>query len=277
MVHHVCWRLLLTIAVRPSSAEVSGPADFGKTADGTAVDIYTLKNTKGMSAKIMTYGATLVSLEVPDKNGKTADVVLGFDNVAGYQSPANQHFGATTGRVANRIAKGKFTLDGKEYQLAINNGPNHLHGGVKKNLDKVIWKAEKMKSDKGSAVRFTYTSPDGEEGYPGKLDVAVTYTLTDKNELCLDYTATTDKATPVNLTNHSYFNLAGAGADTVLDHVLMIAADKYTPADNTMIPTGKIEPVKGTPLDFTKPTKVGADRQVARYALHGLRSQLRAP
>ena len=249
--------LLMTITTSRGLAEVTGPADFGKTADGTPVEVYTLKNSKGMSAKIITYGATLVELHVPDKNGKTADVVLGFDDMAGYQSEANHHFGATTGRVANRIAKGKFTLDGKEYQLAINNGPNHLHGGTKRSINKVMWKAEKMTTVMWDAVRFTYTSPDGEEGYPGKLDIAVTYTLTDKNELRMDFTATTDKATPVNLTNHSYFNLSGAGTDSVLDHELMIAADQYTPADETLIPTGKFASVAGTPLDFTKPTKVG--------------------
>jgi aldose 1-epimerase len=240
-----------------ADAEVTGPASFGKTRDGAPVEAYTLKNSHGMVAKVSTLGATLTELHVPDKNGKLADVVLGFDDAAGYQSDANQFFGCTTGRVANRIAKGKFTLDGKEYTLAVNNGPNHLHGGTKRSLDKVVWKAEKVKTADGSAVRFTYTSPDGEEGYPGKLEVAVTYTLTDKNELRIDYSATTDKATPVNLTNHTYFNLVGAGADTVLDHELMIAADHYTPADDTLIPTGKLAPVAGTPLDFTKPTRIG--------------------
>jgi aldose 1-epimerase len=239
-----------------AAAEVTGPAPFGKTADGTPVEVYTLKNKNGMIAKVMTLGATLTELHVPDKAGKTADVVFGFDNVAGYESGDNQHFGCTTGRVCNRIAKARFTLDGKEYQLAANNGPNHLHGGTKRNLGKVVWKAEKVKGSV-PAVRFTYTSPDGEEGYPGKLDVSVTYTLTDQNELRIDYTATTDKATPVNLTNHSYLNLSGHGADTVLDHELMVAADSYTPTDDTLIPTGKIAPVAGTPLDFTKAKRVG--------------------
>jgi aldose 1-epimerase len=239
------------------SADVTGPAPFGKTADGRPVAVFTLTNKNGLVAKVITLGATLTELHVPDKAGKTADVVLGFDSAAGYESDQNQHFGCTTGRVANRIAKGKFTLDGKEYQLAVNNGPNHLHGGTKRNLGRVVWKAEPVKSEQGSAVRFRYVSPDGEEGYPGKLDVSVTYTLTDKNELRIDYSATTDKATPVNLTNHSYFNLAGAGADTVLDHELMLAAERYTPADDTLIPTGKIEAVAGTPLDFTKPRRIG--------------------
>jgi aldose 1-epimerase len=249
----------LMVMVTPSSAaEVTGPTPFGKTADGTPVELYTLKNANGMTAKIITYGATLTELHVPDKKGQTADVVLGLDDMAGYQSDANQFFGATTGRVCNRIAKGKFTLDGKEYTLAVNNGKNHLHGGVKRSLDKVVWKATEVKQAGGSAgVRFSYSSPDGEEGYPGKLDVTVTYWLTNNNELRTEYTATTDKPTPVNLTNHSYFNLAGAGAASVLDHELTIAADKHTPADDTLIPTGKIEPVAGTPLDFRKATKIG--------------------
>jgi aldose 1-epimerase len=248
--------LMVTIATS-QAAEVTGPTPFGKTADGTPVELYTLKNDKGMSAKVITYGATLTELHVPDKKGQTADVVLGCDDMAGYQSDANQFFGATTGRVCNRIAKGKFTLDGKEYTLAVNNGKNHLHGGVKRSLDKVVWKAKPLKGDMEAGVEFTYSSPDGEEGYPGKLDITVTYQLNERNMLRIDYTATTDKSTPVNLTNHSYFNLAGAGAASVLDHELTIAADKYTPADDTLIPTGKIEPVAGTPLDFTKPTKIG--------------------
>ncbi len=162
------------------------------------------------------------------------------------------------GRYANRIANGKFTLEGKDYVLAKNNGPNHLHGGVKRSLDKVVWKAEVVQTKTGPAVRFQHTSPDGEEGYPGKLDVTVTYQLSDKNELSIDYEAVTDKATPVNLTNHSYFNLAGAGADTVLNHELTVAADAYTPVDDTLIPTGKIAPVVGTSFDFTQPHKIGA-------------------
>jgi aldose 1-epimerase len=247
----------VTVMLVSQGSAADNPAPFGKTADGTPVEVFTLKNANGMVAKIMTLGATLIELEVPDKKGKLADVVLGFDNVAGYQSDDNQYFGCTTGRVANRIAKGKFTLDGKDYTLAVNNGPNHLHGGTKKSLDKVVWKGEFAKSMIGSAVRFTYTSPDGEESYPGKLDISVIYALTDKNELRIEYSATTDKATPVNLTNHSYFNLAGAGADTILDHELTVNADRYTPTDENLIPTGKIAPVKGTPLDFTKPAKIG--------------------
>ncbi|MCI0683980.1 MAG: galactose mutarotase [Gemmataceae bacterium] len=240
----------------PLRAEVNGPKIFGKTAGGDMIEEYTLTNANGVKLKLITLGAAIAELHVPDKAGKIADVVLGFDDVAGYESDQNQYFGCTTGRYANRIAKGKFTIDGKEYQLAVNNGPNHLHGGVKRSLDKVVWKAEVLKPE--NVVRFTYESPDGEEGYPGKLDLAVTYTLTDRNEVRIDYKAMTDKATPINLTNHSYFNLSGAGAPSVLDHELTLAAEQYTPADADLIPTGKIEPVTGTPLDFMKPTKLGA-------------------
>ncbi len=246
---------LWTMTAPPVQAggKFEGPTEFGKTSDGKRVDMYTLTNKHGMVAKFITRGATLVELHVPDKDGKLANVVLGFDDVAGYESDDNQYFGCVVGRVANRIAKGRFTLDGKEYKLAVNNGPNHLHGGVKRSLDKVLWQAEKEPTFADTAIRFDYTSPDGEEGYPGTLKISVVYTLTDKNELRIDYTATTDKPTPVNLTNHSYFNLAGAGSETVLDHKLYINAEKYTPVDDTLIPTGKIADVKGTPFDFTKP------------------------
>jgi aldose 1-epimerase len=231
---------------------------FGKTADGAEVFLFTLANAHGVKAKLINYGAILTELHVPDKKGKTADVVLGFDDLKGYLA-GHPYFGATVGRVANRIAKGKFTLDGKEYKLATNNGPNALHGG-KKGFDKVVWAAEvgagSEKKPNGH-VRFTYKSPDGEEGYPGNLEVAVTYTLTEDDELRIDYEAKTDKATPVNLSNHSYFNLAGADSGDILGHEMMIAADKYTPVDSTLIPTGKIEPVKGTPLDFTTSTAIG--------------------
>ncbi len=179
----------------------------------------------------------------------------GFDDVSGYEGEDNQYFGCTTGRVCNRIAKGKFTLDGKEYTLAANNDPNHLHGGEDKALSKQVWKAESVTDTQ--AVTFSLTSPDGEEGYPGNLSMKVTYTLTDENELRIDYEATTDKATPVNLTNHAYFNLAGSGSGTVLDHELTLNADKYTPTDDTLIPTGKIESVEGTPLDFRKTHTIG--------------------
>jgi aldose 1-epimerase len=229
---------------------------FGQTADGTSVDQYVLTNASGMKAKVITYGAIITELHVPDRDGKLGDVVLGFDDLKGYLE-GHPYFGAVVGRVANRIAKGKFTLDDKEYTLAVNNGPNALHGG-KKGFDKVVWRCESFFGDPGVGLRFTYVSRDGEEGYPGDLSTTMTYTLTDKNELKIDYESTTDKATPVNLSNHSYFNLAGPAAGTILDHEMMLAADQYTPVDDTLIPTGEIKPVKGTPLDFTKPTPIGA-------------------
>ncbi len=225
-------------------------SEFGKTADGTRVEEFTLTNSSGAIVKLISRGATLKEWRVPDKNGEAADVVFGFDDVAGYESPANGYFGCTAGRVANRIAAGKFSVDGKSYTLATNDGPNALHGGLKRSLDKVVWKGEPFESDAGEGVAFTYTSPDGEEGYPGSLAIKVTYTLTDKNELRIDYEATTDQPTPVNLTNHAYFNLAGAGSPTINDHDLKLAADHYTPVDSTLIPTGEITPVAGTPFDF---------------------------
>jgi aldose 1-epimerase len=231
-------------------------ASFGTTKAGEAVEIYTLQNKNGLIAKVTTYGATLVEMHVPDKNGQLADVVNGFDDVSGYEGEGNQYFGCTTGRVCNRIAKGKFTVDGTEYTLALNNDPNHLHGGGDKAVSRRVWNASK--SCCGQSVTFTLTSPDGEEGYPGNLKMKVTYTLTDANELRIDYKATTDKATPVNLTNHAYFNLGGAGSGTVLDHLLTLNADKYTPTDDTLIPTGKIEAIAGTALDFRQPHKIGA-------------------
>jgi aldose 1-epimerase len=227
---------------------------FGKTADGTEVDLYTLTNTAGTTARIMTYGAILTELTAPDRDGKMTDVVLGFDNLKDYLA-GHPYFGATVGRVANRIAKGKFTLDDKEYKLATNNGPNALHGGLK-GFDKVVWKAEPVTAD-GAAVKFTYVSKDGEEGYPGNLTATVTYTLTNDNALRIDYRATTDKATPVNLTNHSYFNLAGPKSGDILGHELTLKADKYTPVDKTLIPTGEIKPVQDTPLDFRTPHRIG--------------------
>jgi aldose 1-epimerase len=245
------------------AAEGSGPGkagvqktEFGKTGDGTPVELYVLTSPKGVTAKVMTYGAILTELHVPDRDGKFGDIVLGFDDLGGYLA-GHPYFGATVGRVANRIARGRFTLDGKEYRLATNNGPNSLHGGLK-GFDKKVWKAEPVETEDGVAVRFRYRSLDGEEGYPGNLDTAVTYTLTDDGALRLDYTATTDKPTPVNLTNHSYFNLAGPAAGDVLGHEVMLAADKYTPADDTFIPTGAVAPVRGTPLDFTTPATIGS-------------------
>jgi aldose 1-epimerase len=233
------------------------PEPFGETKDGTPVEIYTLENGNGMAARVMTRGATLVQLHVPDRDGKIADVVLGFDNVAGYESDANQYFGCTTGRVCNRIAGGQFTLGDKTYELKKNDGPNTLHGGGERSLDKVVWKAQPFENQRGQGVRFRYTSPDGEEGFPGKLQMVVTYLLNDRNELRITYRATTDHTTPVNLTNHAYFNLSGHGSPTVLDHTLTLQADKYTPTDDTLIPTGKIASVEGTPLDFREPHVIG--------------------
>jgi aldose 1-epimerase len=229
---------------------------FGRTGEGAAVDLYTLENRKGMLVRIMTYGATVTEIRVPDRDGRAGNVVLGFDNLAQYLAGC-PYFGATVGRVANRIARGTFTLDGIEYRLAINNGPNHLHGGLK-GFDKVLWSATPLAGAPEPSVRFTYYSRDGEENYPGSLTCAVTFTLTDNNGLKIEYIASTDKATPVNLTNHSYFNLAGPGTGTILDHVLMIAADRYTPVDDTLIPTGELAPVKGTPMDFTQPAAIGS-------------------
>lgn len=253
--------ILLTLGARSQAPrEKTGEAtveksNFGTLEDGTVIEAFTLRNARGAMAKVITYGATLTELWVPDKNGKLGDVVLGFDSLKGYLG-SHPYFGSTVGRYANRIAKGKFTLDGQEYTLAINNGPNSLHGG-KIGFDRRVWKAEPLREPSAAAVRFTYLSPDGEENYPGNLSVSVTYTLTDENALKLDYSAKTGKATPVNLTNHSYFNLAGSGGD-ILGNVLYLNADRFTPVDSTLIPTGEIRPVKGTPLDFTKPTPIGA-------------------
>ena len=228
---------------------------FGKTPDGTEVELYTLTNANGIKAKIMTYGAIVVSLEVPDRNGRVADITLGYDTLDGYVKN-NPYFGAIVGRYGNRIGKGRFTLEGVEYKLATNNDENHLHGGIK-GFDKVVWDAEPV-TQKGSAgVKLSYLSKDGEEGYPGNLHCTVTYMLTDKDELKVSYHAHTDKATPVNLTHHSYFNLAGQGSRDILDHILMLNADKFTPTDKGLIPTGELRPVKGTPMDFTTPTKIG--------------------
>ena len=229
--------------------------EFGKTTEGADVKLFTLRNAKGMSVKVMTYGAIITEIKVPDRNGAMTNVLLGASDFEQYRKgfPASA---AVIGRFANRIAKARFALDGVEYRLAANNGQNHLHGG-RKGFAQVVWQSKALPAGPHeAAVQFTYLSKDGEEGYPGNLTVRVTYTLTDDNELRLDYEATTDKATPVNLTNHAYFNLAGAG--DVLDHELWLAADRYTPADDELIPTGDIAGVKGTPLDFTAPTRIGA-------------------
>jgi aldose 1-epimerase len=229
---------------------------FGKLADGRQAELYVLTNKNGVEATITNFGAALVSMKVPDREGKLADVVLGYDTLEGYVND-EPYFGATIGRYGNRIAKGKFTLDGKTYTLATNNGENHLHGGIK-GFNKVLWEAKEVAGKDGQAVQFAYLSKDGEEGYPGNLNVQVVYTLTDANELRIDYTAMTDKDTVVNLTNHSYFNLAGQGMGDILGHELMIDADRFTPVDAGLIPTGELRPVQGTPFDFRKPTAIGA-------------------
>jgi aldose 1-epimerase len=229
--------------------------NFGKTRDGMPVDLYLLSSGR-LTVKVMTYGGIITEILAPDRNGAVANVVLGFDNLEWYLA-GHPHFGAITGRVANRIARGRFTLDGREYTLAVNDGPNSLHGGLK-GFDKVVWKAQDASGPAGAAVKLTYVSADGEEGYPGRLSVAVTYTVTADDELRIEYAATTDKPTLVNLTNHTYFNLGGAAAGSILGHELMLAADLYTPADDTLIPTGEFKPVARTPLDFTSPTAIGA-------------------
>ena len=228
---------------------------FGKTFDGADVKLYTLSNKHGLLAAITNYGATLVSLKTPDRHGKFADIVLGYDDVSAYES-GKAYFGGTIGRYGNRIARGTFTLDGVTYHLATNNGVNHLHGGIR-GFNKVIWQAKLLS---GQSLELNYTSKDGEEGYPGTLDVKVTYTLTDSNELRIDYLASEEpgKDTVVNLTNHSYFNLTGNPGHFILDHVLTLDASRFTPVDSGLIPTGELRAVKGTPFDFTTATAIGA-------------------
>ena len=230
---------------------------FGKTTDGQSVDIYTLRNTHGMEARITNYGGIVVSLTAPDRHGNFADVVLGYKDLDTYMRPPFPYFGAIVGRYGNRIAKGRFTLDGVEYKLAINNGENSLHGGLK-GFDKVVWTAHERKTAAGPALVLTYLSKDGEEGYPGNLRTTVTYTLTNKNELRIDYTATTDKDTVTNLTHHSYFNLKGEGNGDILDHRVMLNADRFVPTDAASIPTGQLKNVAGTPFDFRKANTIGA-------------------
>lgn len=230
------------------------PEPFGTLPTGEAVERYTLRNRNGIEVRVMTYGGIITSLKTPDRNGTPGDIVLGYDSLAGYLR-SSPYFGAIVGRYGNRIAKGRFTLDGTEYRLAVNNGPNHLHGGIR-GFDKVVWAAESFRNDSASGVILRHTSPDGDEGYPGTLKAAVTYTLTDRNELAIDYEATTDKPTQVNLTQHSYFNLAGRG--DILGHQLTLPADRYVPVDPTLIPTGVLAPVQGTAFDFRTPHAVGA-------------------
>lgn len=249
--------LLAAIMVSTSSAEVD-TRPFGKTDSGEPVTLYTVSNDAGVKLALIDYGATIQSIVVPDRDGDLTDVAFGFDDVAGYQSDANGYFGCTVGRYANRIAEGRFELNGEAYQLATNDGPNHLHGGAERSLDKVMWDASPFSSSEGEGVVFNYVSPAGEEGYPGKLSIEVRFTLTRDNRIVIGYEATTDAPTIVNLTNHAYFNLAGAGAPTINDHTLVIDADSYTPVNDTLIPTGQITAVEGTPFDFREPKLIGA-------------------
>ena len=242
----------------PGTAPAEGPMPqpFGKTTDGRPIDRYTLRNANGLEADVITWGAIVTRLLVPDQTGKPGDVVLGFDTLDGYLKQ-HPYFGAIVGRYGNRIAKGRFTLNGKTYTLATNNGPNSLHGGLK-GFDKQVWTARPVSSPDGDAVELTYISKDGEEGYPGTLTAKVTYTLTRENGLRIDYDLTTDQDTVANVTNHSYFNLAGQGNGDILSHEIMIDADRFTPVDDTLIPTGELRPAAGTPFDFRTPTAIGA-------------------
>jgi aldose 1-epimerase len=261
------WKLigiLLVVAVAAAEGEAKVSKDvFGTTAGGEQVDRYTLENGNGLIARVITYGGIITELLVPDRDGKLGDVVLGFDNLEQYEKE-NPYFGCITGRVANRIAGGKFVVDGEEYAVAVNNGPNHLHGGIV-GFDKVVWDAKEKATDLGPMVVLSYLSKDGEEGYPGNLQLKVAYVLTNNDELLIEYTATTDKATPINLTNHSYFNLAGSG--DMLGHIMTLHARYYTEPDETLIPTGRVLPVAGTPLDFTKPASIGG--RIGRIEIGG--------
>lgn len=256
-------RLLLVTLLLVSSALVAlGQAtvtkqSFGKTAAGEQVDLYTLKNVHGMEAKITNYGGIVVSLTAQDRNGAFADVVLGFNDLESYLTKNDPYLGAIIGRYGNRIAKGRFKLNGVEYKLAVNNGENHLHGGIK-GFDKVVWTGREMRTPNGPAVVLTYLSKDGEEGYPGNLRARVTYTLTNNNELRIDYSATSDKATVINLTHHSYFNFHGEGTGDILDHRVTINANRFVPTDAGSIPTGELSRVTGTPFDFLKAEAIGA-------------------
>jgi aldose 1-epimerase len=258
-----------TLAAFIVSAALSHPAasafaaeaqagDFGALADGTRIEAVELTNRHGVSARIMTLGATLQALSVPDANGASADVVLGYDEPQQYLDQP-QYFGASVGRYANRIAHGRFTLDGKDFELPVNDGPNHLHGGPR-GFDKVVWTLGKAESGSPARAVFTYVSPDGEQGYPGRLEVTAIYSLSDDNELAIEYRAVTDAPTIVNVTNHSYFNLAGAtGDESILDHLLTLFADRFTPVDATLIPTGERRAVAGTPFDFREAKRIGSD------------------
>jgi aldose 1-epimerase len=248
--------LLLLVSAAIATAQTITREPFGKTADGESVDLYTMTNSHGMQAKITNYGGIVVSLTAPDRDHKFADVALGYNNLDSYLKPPFPYFGAIIGRYGNRIAKGRFTLNGVEYKLAVNNGENHLHGGLK-GFDKVVWTAREVKSAAGPALSLTYVSKAGEEGYPGNLRVRVVYTLTNKNELKIDYTASTDKDTVTNLTHHSYFNLAGEGNGDILDHRLVLKANRFVPTDAGAIPTGELRNVAGTTFDFRTAHAIG--------------------
>jgi len=259
MLPSLAFSLVLSASVALAAESPIAVQPFGQTHDGTKVSMYTLKNSSGMSVQITNYGATILRILAPDRSGRTADVVLGFNTLAEYEKDS-PYFGATVGRFANRIANGQFTLDGRTYNLAKNNSPGgipcSLHGG-KRGFDKVVWDAERTTVDGVPALVLNYVSKDGEEGYPGSLKVTVTYSVTDDNALRIDYAATTDKATPLNLTNHTYFNLLGEGNGDVLGHRVMINADYYTPTNKGLIPTGEVAAVKGTPFDFTEAHVIG--------------------
>lgn len=256
--------------VLPPAAAGAGAAEmpvsieacvWGRTPDGRTVHLYTLKNGRGMTMRVTDFGCIIVALTAPDREGTYADVVLGYDRLEDYIAD-RRHFGAVVGRYGNRIAGGKFTLDGQEYALSVNRPPNHLHGGVR-GFEKVVWESEAVIRKGAAGVKLRYLSRDGEEGYPGNLDATVCYWLTESDELRIEYTATTDRPTPVNLTNHSYFNLAGAGRGDILGHELMLAAGHFTPVDEGLIPTGELRPVAGTPFDFTAATAIGARIEAA--------------
>lgn len=258
--HKFMIALMLTVALVSFGVTANAGMKIEKEAfgefEGKAVDLYTLMNANGIEMKVTTYGGIVTSLKVPDKDGKMGDIVLGYNELKGYVEN-NPYFGCIVGRYGNRIGNAKFMVDGREYTLAKNNGENSLHGGIK-GFDKVVWDAEAMTTADGVAVEFRYVSKDGEEGFPGNLDVTVTYTLTNNNEFQIDYLATTDKPTVVNLTHHSYFNLAGEGSGDILGHELMMNADRFTPVDEGLIPTGELPSVEGTPMDFRTPTAIGA-------------------
>jgi aldose 1-epimerase len=253
---------LLLATTSAAMAGEASKASFGSTPDGKDVTLVTLTNSHGVTAKVLSLGAALYALNLPDRNGKSGDVVLGYADLKGtYAKP--QYFGDTVGRFGNRIAKGKFTLDGKQYTVPVNDGPNSLHGG-KVGFDKVLWTVDKVESGATPSVTLTYVSPDGDQGYPGKLTATATYSLNDKNELTIAYSATTDAPTIVNITNHTYWNLGGEGSGSVMDSRLMIAGDAFLPTDATAIPTGEVRSVAGTVFDFRKPKAIGQDIRNAK-------------